>query len=67
MNTKYVDFVIGDDGNIEIEANGYTDGACRNATKDFEEALGTVANRKIKSRECEVKQNVQIGKKPPRR
>lgn len=47
------------DGNISIEAFGYTDGECKKATKEIEEAIGEVNSRKMKTHE-EV---VEVGKK----
>lgn len=59
---KYVDYVIDEDGNVEIEANGFTDGACREATKAFEDALGVVKERKMKVLETAPKNTVKVGK-----
>jgi len=39
MSQKSVTFII-DNGKVEIEASGFTGGACDAATKAFEEVLG---------------------------
>lgn len=62
MTKKFVEFVIDEDGNVEIEANGYTDGSCRQATLDYEKALGVVTSRKIKDQACVVQKQVHIKK-----
>lgn len=47
----------------QIEADGYTGGACLNATKPFEDDLGPQeGERTMKSEACEVQvNNIQIG------
>ena len=55
--------VIDEAGVPTIEAHGYTDGTCRAATKEIEEALGIVEKRKIKSQTCDVKVHVGVGGK----
>jgi hypothetical protein len=37
---KYIEVEITDDGEVKIEAKGFTDGACLAATKEIEEAIG---------------------------
>ena len=39
---KKVTVVIGQNGNVKIEASGYTGPACKKATAELEKALGTV-------------------------
>ena len=60
MARKEIVVSFDEEGNTEIEAIGYTDGACRKATKEIEEALGKVTKRKIKDPDCDVKQTVKI-------
>ena len=44
--SKQIVFII-DNGTVEIEASGFTGGACEAATKAFEEVLGgNVTNKK---------------------
>lgn len=40
-----VDIVISPQGEIEIKATGFKGKACEQATKEIEEALGTVSKR----------------------
>jgi len=59
-NKKYVDIEIDPQGNVTIEAEGYTDGSCRAATEAIEDALGQVGERKMKrGGACEVKKTVK--------
>lgn len=59
---KYIDIDIDPQGNVNIEAEGYTDGSCRTATEAIEEALGAVNQRKMKKGgACDVKRTVKAG------
>jgi len=60
MSRKKIEIVIDEEGNSNIEAFGYKDGSCKKATREFEEALGKVTNRKIKDQECDVKTRVKV-------
>lgn len=59
---KYVDYVIEDNGDVTLEAHGFEGGECRQATKDFEEALGIVTGREVKHERVEVKNKLKVGK-----
>lgn len=52
--SKRIEIVIDEEGNPVIEAFGYTGGECKQATAPFEEAAGTVVERKMKGTECAV-------------
>ncbi len=43
------------DGNVSIEAFGFSDGECKKATKEIEEAVGGVQSRKMKDPHVEEK------------
>lgn len=62
MAKKYIDFVIDDDGSVEIEAVGFTDNTCREATKSFEE-LGKVNSRKMKTEKASSKNTIRASTK----
>lgn len=51
MSQKTVTFVIGD-GDVTIEASGFTGGACEVATKAFEEVLGGNVTKKTRKAEA---------------
>ncbi len=51
---KYIMLIIEEDGTPSVEAFGYTDGSCIEATKNIEKALGTAGERKIKDDACDV-------------
>ena len=51
-NKKRIEITIDKQGNPSIEAFGFTGGECKIATAPFEEASGTVAERKMKGTEC---------------
>lgn len=53
MNREEITIEIDEDGNTKVEAHGYKDGACLEATKAFEEALGAVEDREMKDREMQ--------------
>jgi hypothetical protein len=40
-----------EEGSVVIEAHGFTDGSCRDATRPYEE-LFTVVDRKLKAEAC---------------
>lgn len=44
-------------GNVKIDAQGFTDGSCHEATKQLEEALGVLVNRTVKT---PMRQTIQI-------
>lgn len=46
---KRVEITITSDGDTAVEAFGYTDGRCRDATRDFENDLGQWTHRDVKS------------------
>lgn len=46
MTSKSIIVTISAEGEAEIEAHGFSDGACLEATKDLEQALGVVSDRK---------------------
>lgn len=50
MSQKSVTFII-DKGQVEIEATGFTGGACDAATKAFEEVLGGNVSGKKRTNE----------------
>lgn len=50
MSEKIVTFII-DGGKVEIEATGFTGGACDAATKAFEEILGGNVSGKKRTQE----------------
>ena len=60
MARKYVEITIDEEGETTIEAVGYTDGGCRGATKEFEEAIGSVKKRKLKDNSFKVDSKVRI-------
>lgn len=43
-----IEIIISPDGEISIEAKGYTGGKCLEATKPYEKALGVTIERKKK-------------------
>ena len=45
---KHIDITFASDGTVEVEAIGFKGQGCEQATKQVEEALGIVANRKKK-------------------
>lgn len=51
---KYVTVTITPEGDTKIEAHGFTDGRCRDATRDLETALGLVADRSPKTGDRKV-------------
>lgn len=54
---------IDEEGNVTIDAAGFTGGACRTATEALEEALGTVKNRELKEGgACSVEERVRTRK-----
>jgi len=56
---KRIEITIDEDGNPTIEAFGYSGGECRLATEPFEQAAGSVKDRKTKSSECVVEEKVK--------
>ena len=54
--SKSVDLIIDQNGNVTIDAIGFTDGGCHEATKSLEAALGIEINRTGKT---PVRQAVQ--------
>jgi hypothetical protein len=56
---------ISPEGDTKIEAIGYTGGSCAAATKPLEEALGVVADRKLKPEyhRAPVAVNQKVGQK----
>lgn len=48
MPKQIIEFVIDEDGSVEMDASGFTGPACLRATEPFEKALGTVASREAK-------------------
>lgn len=52
--SKRIEIVFDEEGNPTIEAFGFTGGECKQATAPFEEAAGTVIDRKMKGTECAV-------------
>ena len=62
MKNERIEVVIDEDGNASVEAFGYKNGECRDATRAIEKALGSVSARKEKSDDCKViEKNVKIG------
>jgi hypothetical protein len=59
MSSKRIEIVVDAEGNPTIEAFGYTGGECKQATAPFEEAAGTVIERKMKGSECAVTVDVR--------
>lgn len=59
MSRKEIEITIDEEGNGSIEAFGFTDGSCKAATKELEEAFGTVQKRKMKDHKVDVKQKVK--------
>jgi fructose-specific phosphotransferase system component IIB len=59
MNKK-IEITIDEEGDISIEAFGYTGGECRLATEPFENAAGVITDRKIKSDECLEKERIKV-------
>lgn len=49
---KHLIVTITSEGETKVEAFGYTDGKCRDATRDFENDLGTWTHRDVKSEAC---------------
>lgn len=47
--TKKIIVDIDKNGEVKIEAQGYNNKECLKATKDLEEALGKVSDRKMKT------------------
>jgi hypothetical protein len=62
MSQKSVTFIIGN-GDVTIEANGFTGSACEVATKGFEEVLGGNVVSKQRKFETEKVATVAIGGK----
>jgi hypothetical protein len=61
---KRIEITFDAEGNPSIEAFGYTGGECKLATKPFEDAAGTVVERKMKGVECstiEVATHTKVG------
>lgn len=54
---KFIEITIDADGEVEIEAHGYTGQTCRTATADIEAKLGGVKRRKQK-REALIQQKL---------
>jgi len=48
IGDQYTEVVIDPAGNVQVESHGYTDGACQNATRHMEQALGIVTDRRGK-------------------
>ena len=46
---KQIEVIIEKDGSLKIEAKGFQNKECLKATKEFEDSLGTVTSRKMKS------------------
>lgn len=59
MTKKEIIVEIDGDGNINMEAIGFKGKACEVATKDFEDALGTLKNRKYKKEYKMREQKIQ--------
>jgi hypothetical protein len=59
MSQKTVTFII-DNGKVEIEATGFTGGACDAATKAFEEILGGNVSGKKRTADFYKTDAVQI-------
>lgn len=57
LGTKYIEITIDAEGEVEIEAHGYTGQTCRAATADIETKLGGVKRRKQK-REALIQQKL---------
>lgn len=54
---KYLEITIDEEGEISMEAHGFTGRTCRAATAAIEAALGGVKQRKFK-REAVLKQSI---------
>jgi hypothetical protein len=54
---KFIEITIDADGEVEIEAHGYTGQTCRAATADIEAKLGGVKRRQQK-REALIQQKL---------
>lgn len=63
MQKKSVTIEIDEQGNVAVEAHGYTNGECRSATEALEEALGQVSAREMKKGGACVRQTVKAGAK----
>ena len=48
MNQETLTFKIRQDGKVNLEVNGVSNGTCLNITKDIEEALGILQTREFK-------------------
>lgn len=48
MKEISIEVIIDSKGNVKTEAKGFVGGECLKATKNLEEALGKVENRKMK-------------------
>ena len=48
IGSKYLEIIIQEDGNVALEAHGYTGLTCRQATAQLEIGLWTVQSRKDK-------------------
>lgn len=59
MSKKEIEITIDEQGGTSLEAFGFSDGACKAATKEIEEELGTIQKRKMKDHETDVKQKVK--------
>jgi len=60
MGSKFIEFTIGDGGQVAVEPQGFTDGTCHDATRPFEQVLGVVTSRKIKAAACAVKTDARL-------
>jgi len=49
MTNKTIEVIIDLEGNAEVEASGFSDGACLKETEALEDALGVVTGRKRKN------------------
>lgn len=49
MAEKFIDVIVDDEGNVVIEANGFSGGACLKETEALERALGKVTKRTMKA------------------
>jgi hypothetical protein len=45
---KHIEVDVSPQGDVKIEAHGFTGGACLAATKEIEEAIGKLDSRKMK-------------------
>ena len=64
MKMEELEIIILRDGTVQVRTRGFTGNQCLTATKELEEATGTVTERNLTSayyeKECVVKDDISI-------